>query len=104
MLSRAFVLGRLELRDQGRASAHPYGPLSVAQVSAGNISEITSKGAALQGTFTRPPRRGTLVTSMRRLRSALAFIDRYVTLAGKSCCHGQTETLRKSLERRTKES
>ena len=46
----------------------------------------------------------TLATSMRRLRSAFAFIDRYVTLAGKSCCRGQTERLRKSVARRTKES
>ena len=49
-------------------------------------------------------RRGILVTSMRRLRSAFAFIDRYLTLAGKSCCGGQTQALRKSVARRTNES
>jgi hypothetical protein len=41
---------------------------------------------------------------MRRLRSALASINRYLTLAGKSCCHGQTQRLRKTMARRTGES
>jgi hypothetical protein len=37
------------------------------------------------------------------LRSAFAFGNRYLTLAGKSCCHGQTQRLRKTMERRAKE-
>jgi hypothetical protein len=41
---------------------------------------------------------------MRRLRSVLGVIDRYLTLAGKSCCHGQTQALRKSLARKTNDS
>ena len=32
----------------------PYSPLFLAQVSAGNVEEITSKGTAIQGTFKQP--------------------------------------------------
>jgi hypothetical protein len=27
---------------------------------------------------------------MRRLRAALAFVDRYITLAGRNCCAGRS--------------
>ena len=32
----------------------PYSPLFLAQVRAGNVGEVTSKGTAIQGTFKRP--------------------------------------------------
>jgi hypothetical protein len=38
------------------------------------------------------------------LRSALRFVDRYITLAGKSCCAGRSWIgLERSIERRTKD-
>jgi hypothetical protein len=40
---------------------------------------------------------------MRRLRSLIAFVDRYVVLAGRSCCAGRSwASLDRSLARRTK--
>jgi hypothetical protein len=45
------------------------------------------------------------VPEMKRLRSTIRFLDRYVTLAGKNCCSGRSWTmLNRSLERRTKNS
>jgi hypothetical protein len=42
---------------------------------------------------------------MKRLRSTLRFLDRYVTLAGKNCCSGRSWTaLNRSLARRAKDS
>jgi hypothetical protein len=40
---------------------------------------------------------------MRRLRSLIAFVDRYVVLAGRSCCAGRSwVSLDRSLARRAK--
>jgi hypothetical protein len=41
---------------------------------------------------------------MKRFGSAFAFVDEYVKLAGKSCCHGQTQRLRKTMARDADES
>jgi hypothetical protein len=41
---------------------------------------------------------------VRRLRSLIAFVDRYVVLAGRNCCAGRSWTsLDRSLARRTKD-
>jgi hypothetical protein len=41
---------------------------------------------------------------MRRLRSIIAFVDRYLVLAGRSCCAGRSRaSLDRSLARRTED-
>jgi len=41
---------------------------------------------------------------LRRLRSLIAFVDRYVLLAGRSCCAGRSwASLDRSLARRAKD-
>lgn len=60
----AFFAGLLLLNfwlasNYNKPAAHtrvPYSPLFLAQVSAGNVEEITSKGTAIQGTFKQPVR------------------------------------------------
>jgi hypothetical protein len=41
---------------------------------------------------------------MRRLRAVIAFVDRYLTLAGRNCCAGRSwASLDRSLARRTRD-
>jgi len=42
---------------------------------------------------------------VKRLRALLAFADRYITLAGRSCCAGRSwVSLDRSLARRSKDA
>jgi cell division protease FtsH len=50
-----FYLGSRAMQPAARVRV-PYSPFFVQQVGAGHVKEITSKGTAVQGTFTRPLR------------------------------------------------
>ncbi len=51
-----------------------------------------------------PAQGGGTLGGMKRLRSVIAFFDRYVTLAGRSCCAGRSwVSLDRSLARRAKD-
>ena len=51
------VVGSLAMRGETRVRV-PYSPFFLDQVDAGHVEEITSKGTAIQGTFTEPQRYG----------------------------------------------
>jgi cell division protease FtsH len=51
------VVGSLVMRGETRVRV-PYSPFFLDQVDAGHVEEITSKGTAIQGTFTEPQRYG----------------------------------------------
>ena len=51
------VAGSLTMRGETRMRV-PYSPFFLDQVDAGHVEEITSKGTAIQGTFSEPQRYG----------------------------------------------
>src|SRR5437868_404270 len=53
----------------------PYSPFFLQQVGAGHVAEITSKGTAIQGTFTRPERYGSSKATTRFKTEVPAFAD-----------------------------
>src|SRR3989442_11913995 len=53
----------------------PYSPFFLQQVSAGHVAEITSKGTAIQGTFTQKERYGTAKPTTRFQTEIPAFAD-----------------------------
>jgi cell division protease FtsH len=53
----------------------PYSPFFLAQVKAGNVAEITSKGTAIQGVFRRQTRSPTGGSSVRFATEIPAFAD-----------------------------
>ena len=52
LLAFNFYIGSRATQPQSRVRV-PYSPFFLEQVSAGHVKEITSKGTAIQGTFTR---------------------------------------------------
>jgi cell division protease FtsH len=53
----------------------PYSPFFLQQVSAGHVAQITSKGTAIQGTFTRPESYGTSKPTTKFKTEVPAFAD-----------------------------
>src|SRR5438045_843871 len=74
LLAFNFYLGSRAMEPQSRVRV-PYSPFFLDQVKAGHVREITSKGTAIQGTFTRKERyAGSKPTS--RFRTEIpAFAD-----------------------------
>ncbi|MFN2629564.1 MAG: hypothetical protein ABR569_13145 [Gaiellaceae bacterium] len=53
----------------------PYSPVFLQQLQAGNVTEIRSKGTAIQGTFKRPERYGGSQPTKRSATEIPAFAD-----------------------------
>ena len=66
--------GARAMRSQPRVQV-PYSPFFLQQVTAGHVAEITSKGTAIQGTFTRPERYGSSKATTRFKTEVPAFAD-----------------------------
>jgi cell division protease FtsH len=69
-----FYVGSRAMQPQSRVRV-PYSPFFLQQVSAGHVKEITSKGTAIQGTFTRSLRYAASKPTTRFATEIPAFAD-----------------------------
>src|SRR2546425_964669 len=74
LLAFNFYLGSRATQPSSRVRV-PYSPFFLQQVSAGHVKAITSKGTAIQGTFTRPERYGTSKATTKFKTEVPAFAD-----------------------------
>src|SRR6266540_1557566 len=74
LLAFNFYLGSRAMQPQSRIRV-PYSPFFLKQVSAGHVKEITSKGTAVQGTFTQKERYAGSKPTTRFRTEVPAFAD-----------------------------
>jgi cell division protease FtsH len=74
LLALNFYLGSRATQPPSRVRV-PYSPFFLNQVSAGHVQEITSKGTAIQGTFTQKLRYGKSKPTTRFRTEIPAFAD-----------------------------
>ncbi len=74
LLAFNFYLGSRAMQPQSRIRV-PYSPFFLEQVSAGHVKEITSKGTAVQGTFTQKERYAGSKPTTRFRTEVPAFAD-----------------------------
>jgi cell division protease FtsH len=74
LLALNFYVGSQAMQPPSRVRV-PYSPFFLAQVRAGNVSEIRSKGTAIQGTFTRQVRYAGSKPTTRFRTEVPAFAD-----------------------------
>jgi cell division protease FtsH len=74
LLALNFYLGSRATQPQSRVRV-PYSPFFLEQVSAGHVKEITSKGTAIQGTFTQKERYAGSKPTTRFQTEIPAFAD-----------------------------
>src|SRR6266540_4267577 len=74
LLAFNFYLGSRATQPPSRVRV-PYSPFFLQQVSAGHVKEITSKGTAIQGTFTQELRYSTSKPTTRFRTEIPAFAD-----------------------------
>jgi cell division protease FtsH len=74
LLAFNFYLGSRATQPQSRVRV-PYSPFFLEQVSAGHVKEITSKGTAIQGTFTQKERYAGSKPTTRFQTEIPAFAD-----------------------------
>src|SRR6266496_4344203 len=74
LLAFNFYLGSRAMQPQSRIRV-PYSPFFLKQVSAGHVKEITSKGTAVQGTFTHKERYAGSKPTTRFRTEVPAFAD-----------------------------
>src|SRR6266508_3841472 len=74
LLALNFYLGSRATQPPSRVRV-PYSPFFLQQVSAGHVKEITSKGTAIQGTFTQELRYSTSKPTTRFRTEIPAFAD-----------------------------
>jgi cell division protease FtsH len=74
LLALNFYLGSRATQPPSRVRV-PYSPFFLQQVSAGHVKEITSKGTAIQGTFTQELRYATSKPTTRFRTEIPAFAD-----------------------------
>jgi cell division protease FtsH len=74
LLGINFWAGSLAMEGESRVRV-PYSPFFMEQVLDGNVADITSKGTAIQGTFTRPQRYDGSEPSTRFETEIPAFAD-----------------------------
>jgi cell division protease FtsH len=74
LLAFNFYLGSRAMQPESRVRV-PYSPFFLQQVRDGNVKEITSKGTAIQGTFTRKLRFGESKPTTRFRTEIPAFAD-----------------------------
>jgi cell division protease FtsH len=74
LLAFNFYLGSRATQPQSRVRV-PYSPFFLSQVKAGHVKEITSKGTAIQGTFTQKERYADSKPTTRFRTEVPAFAD-----------------------------
>src|SRR5215211_5518718 len=74
LLAFNFYLGSRAMQPPSRVRV-PYSPFFLKQVSAGHVKEITSKGTAIQGTFTQKERYAGSKPTTRFRTEVPAFAD-----------------------------
>jgi cell division protease FtsH len=74
LLAFNFYLGSRAMQPASRVRV-PYSPFFLQQVKAGDVKEITSKGTAIQGTFTQKERYAGSKPTTRFRTEVPAFAD-----------------------------
>ena len=74
LLALNFYIGSRAMHPSARVRV-PYSPFFIQQVDQGHVAEITSKGTAIQGTFTQPQQYGVSKPTTRFSTEIPAFAD-----------------------------